>query len=787
MAKTILWRLLRWSAAAFCTLSALALIVGFVLLRQARSNLPPLPDLQELRPHYPTGVRAQNGAHLGGSPTLEPVDYDDLPPLLIACVLAAEDEDFFAHRGFKIRSILRAALANHRAGRSVQGASTITQQVAKSFLSQERTLSRKIQELLLALELERHYSKEQILAAYLQSAYLQSAYLGQRAYGVTMASYRYFNRPPSRLTTGQMALLAGILPAPSLFNPLDNPERAQIQRDRVLSRLLAMGILSDDEFERLKAQPITDLLDTARDPSPAPEAMGTVLRDWETIGRSRPLDQSDLEIITTHSPAHQSLARQALQTGIEAHDRRTGYRGPPAHALDIDALITALDDADDLKTSPLFPALITSIDDEGLHLHTPRGEEFLHHSALAWIHGLHPRTQKPRQPPKPWYEQFSPGDLVFARHDGEELQLWQHPEMEGAFIIADHRSTEILASVGAYDPSTSRFNRAEQACRQPGSLFKTVLYAEALSQGITLATLLRDIPTDVASSTGVWQPRNADHDFRGYLTALDAFALSRNLPAVNLLEHTGVQPVISRARKMGITSILDPVPALALGASCTLPVEMLRVHSAVARQGRAFNEQPLAFIRDHRSGQILDFGHFLQRDPALLPRIVRATAAPVTSPKAIQNTESFLLQQALRDAATRGTARALDPNAPLFAKTGTSSDFDAWLATFDPQITAVVWVGSDQNDQNFQPGEHGATVALPIFAHYYQGFVAPEPAPEPPSPPEIEFITIDPQTGLRSRPNEPGRDYPFVRGTAPRELAPSRATRQLERFESLLY
>ena len=777
-------RIFRWTLYLVVTVSVAVAVAGWIYIERARAGLPTVTDLSDLRPEYGTSIKAQDGTHLGGKPTVEPIPYEDLPPKLIATFLAAEDEDFFEHRGYNTRSILRAVFDNYRAGRSVQGASTISQQVAKHFLHPEKSWHRKVRELLLAREIESRFTKQEIL-----DAYLGGVYFGQLAWGVTQASYTYFSVPPDELNTSQMATLAGLLPAPSVFNPIDNPELALRERNRVLRRMHDVGIISTDRVQQLRAQPLEGPTPIQTPVSPAPEATGTVQRMWEELGRGRSWEESDLEVVTTHHPGFQSLARNALQRGIEAHDRRGGYRGTPARAVDAEAIDAALAELPTVADGGLTPARVDAIETDHLALRIPGGTAKLHAEHLDWVHGVNPRTGRSRAPRSDWSELFAVDDILLVRREEESWKLWQWPLYEGAFSLVDHHSGEVLASVGAYDVNTSQFHRAEQACRQPGSLFKTILYTEALSSGITLATLLSDVPTDIRARDGVWQPRNADRDFRGYLTVLDAFSASRNIPAVNLIQHLGFQPVIERARKMGVESLLDPTPSLALGASCTGVHEMLDVHAAIARGGLANQRRSLAHVRDISSGSMRDYGHFLQRDPALLPRIARGTARPISPRRAVEPRINILMTRALRDVVTRGTARDLPNHWPVAAKTGTSDQYDTWLAAFDPHLTATVWVGSDRNTDPFAPGEHSGTVAVPIFADFYEG-LAVEMESWPPDPPPdsgIEEIRIDPSSGLRARPGEPGIYYPLLSGTAPNEYAPTRATRQLERFDSLLY
>ncbi|TXD38989.1 hypothetical protein FRC98_00885 [Lujinxingia vulgaris] len=775
----------------------LALLASFALAlwlsrlsARAHANLPPLPDLNAWHPELPGHITTADAWPITSPAPPLPTTYDDLPPLLITTVLAAEDEDFFAHRGYNPRSIARAALVNLRAGEVVQGASTITQQVAKHFLDRQKTTHRKIQELLLARQLEAHYTKPEILAAY-----LRNVYFGQQAWGITAASHRYFHTSPHNLTPGQMAMLAGILPAPSNYNPVASPEIATQKRNRVLRRLHDIGVIDAATYQREVAAPLDFGGLPTTETSPAlrlPEAHADALQHVAEHHPDTDWNEAAQRIVTTHRPALQALARQALQEGVEAHARRQGFPGPVARLKDAPHanpnaptpahLFEGLNAA-----TRVTPALVRTVDRRGILLHAPRGELTLPADELRWLGGINPRTDAPRDP-HAYLNLLHPGDLVIIHRLSPDApwQLHAAPRAEGALLLLDHTSGDILASVGSHRLDRSAFNRATRACRQPGSLFKTILFAEALSGSLTLASPLRDIPTTVETrgQPRGWEPRNADADFKGTITALDALVASRNIPAVHLYERLGAPALINRARKMGVTAELDPTASLALGASCVTLPDMARTHASVARGGLTTSSRSIDRIVDLKSGRINDRGHFTSLTASAPARLSRI-AAPLNPPEqALGPRANALLHHALTQVATRGTASDLPDGWPLIAKTGTTNEFDAWIAAADPHHTFVVWVGSDKNTEPLGRGEHGGRTALPILADLYPHLENPAITwPERNIP--LDEVLIDPDTGLRARPGEPGQPYLFVPGTAPGDFAPTRASRQILRLDAI--
>ena len=689
---------------------ALIAVLAISKLSFMAREVPEVPDLSALQPSFQSRVELLDGARVSGARAIEQVPYEALPERALVTFMAAEDEDFFLHSAFSSRALWRAWWHNARArGEGLQGGSTISQQLAKQFVGRERTYRRKVRELLLARRLEATYSKHELLAAY-----LETSFFGHTAYGLTQASWYYFDRDPRDLNQGQLATLAGLLPSPNRLSPFDHPDRALKARDRVLGRLQALGVLSASQRERWRAAPLK-LRDRGERDLRYPYVHATALR--ALLAHGEPLEeawgQGASTIVMTHDPDAQRSALIALQGAIRAYDERQ-RKG---------------------------------------HDETDETDETTAHA-----------------PPRPL-------------------------SMQGALFALDSLSGRVIASVGGNDPNADLFHRAEQACRQPGSVFKPLIYANALALGIGPHAMLGDIPRELNNDAhgGQWTPRNADRNYKGYITLKQALTGSRNIPAAYLFDRVGPRRVIALAERLGVSSRLDPGPALALGASCVSPREMTGVYAAFQnrghhkpassfawrcdRDGCATGDDSMRFTLPHLS--------ITQRLGALLRsgrlRRQRATARP-----ALDETVAAMMWWLLRQVARSGTAHELEDSWVLGAKTGTTNDFDAWFVGFDGRLTAGVWIGSDQNTEAFARGEHGATVAMPAFEAFY----APRARTgseqwERIMPKGVVFHRIDEATGLLARPNRYGVPYPFWPGREPSEYAPTGATLQIEQIELL--
>lgn len=777
-----------------------AVLAMFELSFMAR-DIPEVPSLDVLQPTFQSRVQLIDGARVSGAHATSHVPYELLPPELLITFLAAEDEDFFTHTAFNLRAIARAALENFRSGQRTQGASTLSQQLAKQFTGSQRSYHRKVQELLLARRMEATFSKHELLRAY-----LETAFMGHTAYGVTQASWLYFERDPRELDQGQLATLAGLLPSPNRFSPLRHPERALERRDRVLRRLHDMGVLDDRQLAYWLARPL-DVRPRAGEAEVIryPYIHGAALRILTDDGQNNMLDmwsEGAYTLTMTPMPDAQILARDALWHAAERYDQRQGF-----HDLFARDPGTFTPEEERFAQEVFVQATIEALSPTTMTLRADgEGEPIaLMIEDLRWASSeeLDRHYKKPRKI-KAMGETFSVGQRVLLRwsSENERWQLTQPLRLQGALFSMDSLTGQTLASVGGVEPSIDIYHRAEQACRQPGSVFKPLVYTPALQIGIHPATMLGDVPRELdnVAHGGTWNPRNADRNYKGYITMKQALAGSRNIPAAYLFDRVGSRRVIDLARKLGIRDTLDPAPSLALGSSCVKPMEMTAVYTAFQREGFHLAPNNLSLWTDDSASDpgdaiIARHQHFaypllsLSERLAAMREEVQRSKQPT---RAIAREIAATMWWMLRQVALTGTAHELPKSWPVAAKTGTTNDFDAWFIGFDGRRTTGVWMGSDRNKHELGKGEHGATVAMPAFREFYQAlyadptFTSEQLEWESIFPMDrVTFVRIDEPTGLLARPNQYGVEYPFTSGQEPVEYAPPTATRRIEQLDLL--
>lgn len=808
------------SAAGLLVVTGLGTALGFYLafLR----DLPDLHSLDDYHPRLASRVFDRNGAPIGEFyvERRRITPYEQVPDHVVRAFVAGEDSTFFEHSGIDFVSILRAAWVNLLAGGEIrQGGSTITQQMVKGLLlTPERNIRRKIREMILARDIERHFSKQEIL--YL---YLNQIYFGHGAYGIGEAARAYFDKDVTELSVSEGAQLAGLPKAPSRYSPYANPEQAEQRRVYVLERMRAEGFLDETTFAAAVAEvPVLREPDVQQNFAAAAYFTEEVRRHlFEALGGATVLG-GGLVIETTLDIELQRAADAAVRLGLRNLSKRQGYRGPlrrvteaeiPAELERLAATNQIAVVEEDTAEAPAaegalvgegpFEGVVTAVEPNhklARVAFAPDVEGFVRLSDVSWA-----RPPDPSKAPRRVREIekiFRVGDVAyfFRRQlsaqagdpeDALRVTLFQEPVVEGALLSIDVHEQEVLALVGGYDFGRSQFNRVTQARRQPGSAFKPFIYGAAIEKGYTPATIVFDRPvvyTDEESGF-VWRPRNYGRTFFGPITLRDALARSVNNATVHLFRDVGVDYVISYARHLGIESPLNRDLSLALGSSGLSLLELTRAYATFPAHGRRVEPVYIRRVTD-RNGEVLlenvPLGHPPAENgdaPVLAPVATSAETDPtdLTAPDAppegevITPENAYLVADLLRAvvADPDGTGwrlRAL--GRPLAGKTGTTNDqADAWFLGFSPDIATGVWVGHDES-HFLGWGETGSRAAAPIWVAYMKAALAKRRVRDFPVPEPIVFARIDRKTGLLA--DESSRNtvfQSFLADTVPTETS----------------
>jgi penicillin-binding protein 1A len=723
--------------------------VGLFYYYSTDSRLPRIFSIQDYTPKLVTRILDRNGQLISelSQERRTVVPYRKMPPLLIKAVLSAEDSEFFKHSGLNYLGMLRAFFVNLRAGRFAQGGSTITQQVVKTFfLSPERTIRRKVQEVILARRIETELSKEEIL--YL---YLNQIYLGHGRYGVQEASRFFFGKDVDKLGIGEIALLAGLPQSPERLSPLKHPDQAKRRQLYVLGRMAALGHLSADAARKVGEASIEVVKNVRPYFNESPEFVDRVREDLvKTFGEEK-LSTMGLTVTTTLDAKLQAAAREALQVGLRALDARQGYRRAASH-VEGKKLARTLErlkkEQEKIEEGRRYRAIVASVDDQK--------DELVVDLGVRKGRVLLSDDQRYNPQGDAASKRFAAGDLVWVRaekiaeegagpEEAKEERLRFDGGPQGALVVIDPRTGDLLALVGGYEFEAGEFDRALRARRQPGSAFKPVVYAAALDSGkVTAATILEDAPVVI----GTWSPKNYDGTYRGHVRLREALAHSLNTVAARLIDQVGVEPVRSLAASLGVSSPLGKDASLCLGTSEVTPLELARVYATIANGGARI-------------------------EPAYLLKI-GAQVVRRTEPKpALRPEVAFVLTSLMRSVVEEGTGRlAKKLRRPVAGKTGTTnSQVDAWFAGFSPQLVAVVWVGFDDN-RPLGKGETGTRAALPIWVRFMQEALKGKPRLPFKQPPGVVVQRIDPATGLLAPEGATDvlEEY-FVQGTEPKEVA----------------
>jgi len=733
-------RLDKWIAIAGIAVLSVIAVAGFALAIYAAwlfHGMPDASDLADYRPPTATRVYAWDGTLIGEFSRERRiyVPYDQIPPKLAAAFLAAEDRNFFKHQGIDVGGLGRAMvknLLNLARGKRFEGGSTITQQVAKNVLLGNRaTIGRKLKEAILARRLEQTLTKEQILGLY-----LNEIWLGYRSYGVAAAAYNYFGKSLNALDMAEMAYLAALPKGPDNYHPTRNKAAAIARRNWIIRQMDELGWVSRAEaaaatHEDLKVQSAPSRA-RYRDADYFVEAV----RETALSNMGERLNEGGYYIRTTLDPKLQTIARVALMHGLEVYDRRHGWRGAWGRVESLDNWenqARAISPPAERRT--WRRAAVESAEGDVVRVRLARGGAgTLVAADAAWARagaGL------------------KRGDLIFVEpaETGGVYNLRQIPTVNGALVVVEPMSGRVLAMVGGYSYSLSKFNRAVQAMRQPGSAFKPFVYATALENGFTPSTMVEDgeISLRGASADEVWKPQNYNRKYYGPMPLRRGLELSRNTVTVRVAQAVGMSKIRDNAIKLGVVDHMEPVLAMALGAGETTPYRLTAAYSSFLNGGRVIQPHLVELIED-REGRPLYRADprdcpacgaaFDGQDPPNLEPEGRQVLDPVTA---------YQMTSMLQGVVQRGTAAAaLALGRPVGGKTGTTNEYrSAWFVGFTPQMVAGVFVGFDDN-RSLGESETGAVAALPIFIEFMQkALKGVPPADFRPAPKDARFMVIN--------------------------------------------
>ncbi len=792
-------------------------VAGVILLALVALLLTPtLPSVDTLNEDHlkvPMRVYTADGTLIAefGEEKRIPVKFDQVPPMLIKAILAAEDDSFYYHQGVDFQGIARAAWSNFRSGRTAEGASTITMQVARNFfLSPEKTYTRKLKEVLLALKIERELTKDEIL-----DLYMNKIYLGNRAYGFAAAAQVYFGKTLDQLTLPEMAMLAGLPKAPSRDNPFNNAGAALARRAYVLRRMLKLGFIDQASYDAALANPLPATRPTDHYSVQAPYVAEMVRQYmYQTYAENSYAD--GYNVYTTILAKDQEAANQALRRGLMVYDRRHGYRGPAGHEhieanTDPDQFDEMLKDYP--VVGPLVPAIVTRVDDQAAAAYTQDGTDItLGWPGLSWAKP-YINDDATGAAPKVAADIVHVGDIIYVDPmDDGGWRLAEVPKAAGALVSLNPNDGAILALTGGFDFYQSSFNRATQAERQPGSNIKPFIYCAALDKGFTAASLVSGAPIVVedASLEEEWRPENYDREFFGPTRLRKALELSLNLVSVRLLRAITPDYAVQYLARFGFDPATLPRNlSLALGTASVTPLQVATAFAVFANGGYRVEPHFIARIEDadhhileqDNSPVVCDAqGHTnAARDadggappgchtPAPLAAPVASTPvppAPATTAGAkpayvppptrwatrvISADDAFIMTSMMRDVINAGTGQGalVLGRKDLAGKTGTTNDHrDAWFSGFNSDIVTTTWVGFDQ-PAPLGHGEVGGHAALPIWVDYMRTALAGDPESPLIPPAGIVTATINRDTGKVTSPSDPKamQEY-FVDGTVP--------------------
>ena len=743
-------------------------------------KLPSAETLRDVRLQVPLRVYTRDHKLLAefGEKRRTPLRLDEVPERLIQAFLAGEDDRFFEHPGVDWQGLTRAVVYLVRTGEKGPGGSTITMQVARNFfLTREKTYIRKLNEILLALKIEREFTKDEIL-----ELYVNKIFLGQRAYGVGAAAQVYYGLPATELTLPQLAMIAGLPKAPSRFNPVASPKQAVVRRNYVLRRMLELGYIVQDEHDAARDAPVTAKVHGLAVEVEAPYVAEMVRAHMEqTYGDDA--YTAGYKVYTTLDGRLQGAANAALRQGLLEYDARHGYRGSERHVASGEEAEPPQDVLEDIaEVGGLVPAVVTSVDERTVAAWVrDAGPVEIGFESMEWARPYIDENHRGDEP-KGADAVLRAGDVIRVRRTRDEWSFAQVPKVEGALVSLDPDDGAIVALTGGFDFYRSKFNRATQAERQPGSSFKPFIYSAALEYGYTPASIINDAPVvfEDPSLKSAWRPENYGGKFFGPTPLRTALYKSRNLVSIRLLREIGIDFALDHIARFGID--VESLPrglSLALGSGVLTPLELASGYCVLANGGYAvepyfiervldgddalvFAADPLVVCRDCDGEEVMaGSAPMAQSDgegagPAPSAEAGAGTGSPTGSPgsmrrapRVLEARNAWLMYSLMRDVIRRGTgrkARVLERD-DLAGKTGTTNDlYDAWFSGFSPDLVATAWIGFDE----FRPlgqRETGARAALPMWIAYMKEALEGVRRRDVHPPEGIVTVRIDPATG----------------------------------------
>jgi penicillin-binding protein 1A len=759
---------------ALLTVFLLPAILLGVAAMVAYPSLPSLEALTDYRPKIPLRIYSAEGTLLGefGEERRALVKISEVPEVMKQAILAAEDDRFYEHGGVDYLGVVRAAISNFTSGTAKQGASTITMQVARNFfLTKEKTLTRKFNEVLLTFKIEHSLSKDEIL-----QLYINQIYLGQRAYGFAAAAQIYFGKPLGQVNIAEAAMLAGLPKAPSSFNPVINPKRAKLRQLYVLRRMHELNFISDEQFQLAQQQPIVAMRSN-QEFGVKSDYLVEMVRQAVYDKYQEDTYTQGFKVYTTIRRQDQLAAYQAVRTGVLDYDRRQGYRGPEdfvdlhgdtSNAEQLDEALQDINDNDDL-----IPAVVLTASPKLVRVYC-KGGEIAEVSGDALLFAQAALTKK-----TPLTQRINVGSIIRVRKDDKGIwQISQLPQVEAAFVSGDPRSGAIYSLVGGFDFNGNQFNHITQAWRQPGSSFKPFVYSAALEKGLTPATVINDAPLIFdAEQTGnePWEPKNYDGKFEGPMRMRQALIKSKNLVSIRILQSISPQYAKDYITKFGFDATKYPAYlTMALGAGSVTPLQMLTGYSVFA------------------NGGFLVTPYFIQRVEDARGTVLSKTTPDVAgngAKQVIDVRNAFTMVSMMQDVVKHGTAfRAMQlGRQDLAGKTGTTNDtIDAWFCGFHPTVVGIAWMGYDQ-PRSLGDRETGGGAALPIWMDYMEKILKNVPEATYTMPDNMVAIHIN-EEGYRDD-NSPRVEY-FYRENVPPEhalpTAPSEETKPADTVKDQL-